>query len=298
MNWRDYEVYITRHFQGLFPDASVRHDVKRIGILSKIERQIDILIEGEIAGFLLTIVVDCKYFGKKVDVKDVDEFLGYLYDLRASKGVLITNNGYTEAAYNRATNDSRDVELRIIEFKDLEQFQSFVAIPYFGAHGAVVSAPDGWVVDAAPPAPQLAAFYPMGLTLEEAFRSHGYIYLSYSTKDAKWPTLAHLLEVQNQAILEHYRNPRFAHEPVNLRNDCDCRVRHLEAEEIEGTIESTLFLDFPEVIIWLNLLAPRAKHSVLLKKMYWVAEKLIRVRVLYDSAKQPLAMWKQERPAQ
>ena len=59
MNWRDYEVYITRHFQRLFPGASVRHDVRRLGVLSKVERQIDILIEGNVAGFNLTIVIDC-----------------------------------------------------------------------------------------------------------------------------------------------------------------------------------------------------------------------------------------------
>lgn len=294
MNWRDYEVYITRHFQRLFPGASVRHDVKRLGVLSKVERQIDVLIEGNVAGFQLTIVIDCKYFGKKVDVKDVDEFLGYLHDLRASKGILITNNGYTDAAYSRAMNDTRDVELRIIEFKNLDRYQGFMAIPYFGAHGAVVSAPDGWVVDSTPPKPQLAAFYPMGLSRGEAFHSEGYIYLSYSKKDAKWPNLEHLLETQEQGIRTHYKNPRFAHEPIQLRDDCVCRVRYLEADEIPSTIESTLFLDFPEVIIYLNLLAPRSKHSEYLKKLYWIAEKLIKVVVVYNAATKPLAFWNNE----
>ena len=38
VNWKDYEIYITRHFQRMFPSASIRHDVKRLGIVSKIER--------------------------------------------------------------------------------------------------------------------------------------------------------------------------------------------------------------------------------------------------------------------
>ncbi|MFH1908176.1 MAG: restriction endonuclease [Chloroflexota bacterium] len=297
MNWRDYEVYITRHFQRLFPDASVEHDVRRIGALSKIERQIDILIEGKVAGFDLTIVIDCKYFGKKVDVKDVDEFLGYLHDLRASKGIIVTNNGYTEAAHNRAMNDTRDIELRIIEFKDLERYQGFLAIPYFGAHGAVVSAPEGWVVDANPPKPQLAAFYPMGLSRREAFHTEGYIYFAYSKKDAKWPNLDHLLNTQEQRIRAHYRNPMVAHEPVQLRDDCVCRVRHLEADEIPDIIESSLFLDFPDVIIYLNLLAPRSKHSEYVRKLYWIAEKLIKVNVLYDATVQPLTIWRNDSEA-
>jgi predicted helicase len=129
VNWRDYEIFITRHFQRLFPEASILHNVRRTGVISKVERQIDILIEGKVAGFNLSIIVDCKYFGKKVDVKDVDEFLGYLHDLRASKGVLITNHGYSDAAYNRAMYDTRDVEIRIIGIDDLERFQGFIAIP-------------------------------------------------------------------------------------------------------------------------------------------------------------------------
>jgi hypothetical protein len=294
MNWRDYEIYITRHFQRLFPSASVRHDVRRLGVLSKVERQIDILIEGNIAGFALTIVVDCKYFGKKVDVKDVDEFLGYLHDLRASKGILITNTGYTQAAHNRAMNDTRDVELRIIELKDLERYQGFLAIAYAGAHGAVLSAPEGWVIDSSPPKPQLAAFHPMGLSRSEAFHAEGYIYFSYSKKDAKWPSLEHLLETQEQGIRSHYKHARFAHEPIQLRDDCTCRVRHLEADDIPHTIESTLFLDFPEVIFYLNLLAPRSKHSEYLKKLYWIGEKLIKVTVIYDAATKPLTFVKNE----
>lgn len=86
MNWREYEVYITKHFQKQFPDAKIEHDVKKKGLISKVTRQIDILIRGVIAGFNLEIVVDCKYFNKNVDVKDVEAFLSYLQDLKVSKG--------------------------------------------------------------------------------------------------------------------------------------------------------------------------------------------------------------------
>jgi len=114
MNWKDYEIYITKHFQSLFPETSIKHDIRREGLMSKTKRQIDILIEGKIAGFDLKVIVDCKYFNKKVDVKAVESFLSFLQDLKASKGILITNNGYTDAAYNRATYDSQDIELRIM----------------------------------------------------------------------------------------------------------------------------------------------------------------------------------------
>ena len=57
------------------------------------------------------------------------------------------------------------------------------------------------------------------------------------------------------------------------------------------TIESTLFLDFPEVIVYLNLLAPTIKHCEYLKKLYWIGEKLIKVNVFYDATRKPLALW-------
>ena len=46
MDWKEYETYITRHFQRLFPGTSIQHNVRRKGLISKTMRQIDILIEG------------------------------------------------------------------------------------------------------------------------------------------------------------------------------------------------------------------------------------------------------------
>ena len=94
MNWRDYETYITRHFQRLFPEATIEHDVRRKGLISRTQRQIDLLISSELAGFRLEVIVDCKYFGRKVDVTVVEKFLSFLRDLKANKGVIVTNSGY------------------------------------------------------------------------------------------------------------------------------------------------------------------------------------------------------------
>lgn len=85
MDWKEYEIYITKHFQKVFPDASITHDVKRKGILSAAIRQIDILIEDKVAGFGLTIAVECKYFNRKINVKDMDAFVGFLQDVKVSK---------------------------------------------------------------------------------------------------------------------------------------------------------------------------------------------------------------------
>jgi hypothetical protein len=287
MDWKEYETYITRHFQKMFPNASISHDVKREGMLSKTQRQIDILIEGKIAGFDLTIIVDCKYFNKNVDVKEVESFLSFLQDLKASKGVLITNNGYSKAAYNRATYDTQDIELRIIDFSDLEEFQAFMALPYSKSECAIVSAPIGWVVDGSMNGPGVAAFYPAGLSHDEAVRK-GYIYLGFSHKDKDWPDLLHLLKYQNDGAKESYRAPKIEYIDTIKREDCSPLLRVIDAEEMQELVEYTMFLDYSSVIIFIVLLTPRTKESEYLKKLEWLSEKLIKTNIIFGSNGEPI----------
>lgn len=288
MNWKDYEIYITKHFQSLFPETSIQHDVRREGLMSKTKRQIDILIEGRIAGFDLKVVVDCKYFNKKVDVKAVESFLSFLQDLKASKGILITNNGYTEAAYNRATYDSQDIELRIINFDDLEKFQGFIAIPYSKSECAIVTSPDGWVVDASGKDQYVASFYPAGLSQEEAFHTEGFIYMAFSHKDKEWPDLPDLLNKQNNNAKKHYHLPKIEYINTIDREDCGVTLRVIDAIEMGKTIEYTIFLDYPHVIIYLTLLTDRTKEKSYIKKLEWIAQKLIKGNVVYDKHSKPM----------
>jgi len=287
-SWKEYELYITRHFQKQFPNTSIQHDVKRKGLMSRTKRQIDILIEGKLAGIDLAIIVDCKYFDKRVGIKEVESFLSFLRDLKASKGILITNRGYTKAAHDRATYDSQDVELRIIDFKDLEQFQGFMAIPYSGSHCAVVTAPDGWVVDASQNGPYVASFYPAGMSQEEALSAKEFIYLSFSHKDRKWPNLAHLLATQKKSAEEHYNNPKIEYLNTIKRKDCSVTLRVLDAQEHSDTIEYTIFLDFPGVIIFMTLLSPTSKKQPNLKKLEWLAQKSLKGNVVLDKTARPV----------
>lgn len=287
MDWKEYEIYITRHFQGLFPDTSIQHNVLREGLMSKTKRQIDILIEGKVVGFDLSIIVDCKYFNKKVDVKDVESFLSFLQDLKASKGILITNNGYSKAAYNRATYDSQDIELRIINFEDLDKFQSFMAIPYSKSECAIVTSPDGWVVDADPQGSYVASFYPAGLSQKEAFHTEGFIYLVFSHKDSKWPDLPSLLKKQEENAKNHYKMPKIEYLDTIEREDCSTTLRVIDAVEIDKTIDYTIFLDFPNVIIFMTLLTESSKEKLYLKKLEWIAQKLIKGNIIFDKNEQP-----------
>lgn len=252
----------------------------------------------DVAGFALTIVIDCKCFSKKVDVNNVEAFLGFLDDLKVSKGIMITNVGYSQAAYDRATYDTKDIELRIINFSDLEQFQAFWGIPYSGGHTAILSAPDGWVLDGRPRGPSPAFLYPAGLTWEEAFAGEGFIYLTFSKKDANWPDLAHLLRIQETNIRAAYQQPRIEYAATIQRQDCQTRLRVLETRELEPRNEYTIFLDFPDVILFLSLLTPHTKASIYLKKLEWVAEKLVKAKALLDTSGRPIRIVSEQYPAE
>ena len=80
MDWHTYEKEIHEHLSILYPGASIRRDVQLLGQYSEESRQIDVLIEDEIAGFRTRIVVDAKYFARRVDVTHVECFIGLLED--------------------------------------------------------------------------------------------------------------------------------------------------------------------------------------------------------------------------
>ncbi len=284
MDWRDYEIYIERRFKRAFPEATIRHDVRLPGMMSKTSRQVDILIEQSMAGYDLSIVVDCKCFSRRIDVGQVEQFISFLADLGVSKGVMITNSGYSDAAYNRATYDSRDIDLRIINFEDLEDLQGFLAIPYAGLHCAVVSAPNGWVVDASAEGPWSCSLYPVGLVNEmEAAQVTPFAYVVISGKDKDWPDLDHLLASQKDAI--HAKSPEadIAFRKTIERDDCEIHLRIVQSEELGDREDATLFLDYPQVVVFIALTTKRAEARDNIRKLEWIGEKLIKGNVLLDA---------------
>src|SRR4051812_963460 len=100
--WREYEKMITRIYQELEPLAVVTHNDKIIGKDSKIERQIDVSIRTKVAGHEILIIVQAKDYKSPPDVNVVGELATVIKDVGASKGILISNAGFTEGAINLA----------------------------------------------------------------------------------------------------------------------------------------------------------------------------------------------------
>lgn len=121
-DWEKYEEQIFEKLKREFPDSDIKKNQKIKGIFSKRSRQVDILVTANSIGKQLKVVIDCKKFSKKINVKTVESFIGFLEDVGANLGILITNIGYTKSAYNRIENYVRDIRLDIVEFSKLEDY--------------------------------------------------------------------------------------------------------------------------------------------------------------------------------
>jgi hypothetical protein len=107
--WKAFERQIYERLkQGAAADAEISFDAggrqRLLARFSKIERQVDVLVQGRIGGIGgdRTMVVDCKHWSDSVDVGEVDAFVGFLLDVGAPLGLLVTTGGFSPAAKNRA----------------------------------------------------------------------------------------------------------------------------------------------------------------------------------------------------
>jgi predicted helicase len=106
---RNLELLIQRIQQQLSPTAEVLHNVYLPGRISKIDRQIDVLVRQKIGQYEMLIVLDCKDHARPIDVTGVEAFLGLLKDVGAHKGVLICPTGFSAAANEMARANSVDL---------------------------------------------------------------------------------------------------------------------------------------------------------------------------------------------
>jgi len=98
----ELELLVQKIQQQLAPAADVLHNVKMLGRRTGTNRQIDVLVREKIGQYTINIVIDCKDYKHRVDVKGVEEFAGLLDDVGAQKGVLVCPAGFSETAKARA----------------------------------------------------------------------------------------------------------------------------------------------------------------------------------------------------
>lgn len=266
MNWKEYETEIFDKFQQQYPDAEITLDARKTGLFSKTSRQIDILIEQYIAGNRFTLVIDGKYFNKKVDVKAVESFIGMLEDIGAHKGLLISNQGFSEAAYNRAHFGPSEVELDILNFKNLHLFQGHGALPYAGDNIAIVIAPFGWVIDAQTTPVWLATLYQQGLTIDKAMDNNEFMYVQFWDRKSNNETLDDLLELQLAGFKENDPKVKIEYLPTIKRKDTQTRLRKATIKNYPSP-EFTGFIEFPNFIFFCVMFTPENRERQNIRKL-------------------------------
>jgi hypothetical protein len=187
-----------------------------------------------------------------------------LKDCSVSKGILITQEGFTKAAINRAYYGEEDIELDILNFKDLKMFQGFGAIPYSGTSAVVLPAPFGWIVDGTRRTGMLATLYQRGFTLEDAAKNKEWMYVNIRDKDEEIKNLDDLLEYQKNK--ETSPNAKISMLSTIKRNDANVKIRIID-DESYPTKEYTGFVEFKKFIFFAVLFTPEEVKNKNIRKL-------------------------------
>lgn len=279
-DWHKYEAYIFGSLQRRFsgPNARVVPNIHLLGIKSGRQRQIDILVEINVGGSCLKIAFDCKCYKRKVNVNDVERFLGMLDDVRVSKGVLVTTKGYSKTALKRAQQDARDIDLQIVPPERLSDYQ-FIGDVWFwkGSVLAILSTPDGWVVDnedTRKPGGCQFSMYPLGHTLESAKRACPFLYGNIVLKDEFEPTMEAIAERHERDTKKVFPDARFERLPSPFPTKEDepsrilFRVGHIDKSY--GGPEYSLYIDSPKGALLLVLLCFEGTETIYVPALKWI----------------------------
>lgn len=125
--WRRFEKLVARVQKELAPTAVVTHDDQIQGYDSNEFRQIDITVKQKVGQYDMLVAIDCKDYAVPVDIKDVEEFIGLIRDIRANKGVMVAANGFTSTA-NRV-GEKAGLDLYRLVDTDAHDWQTYVSIP-------------------------------------------------------------------------------------------------------------------------------------------------------------------------
>ena len=267
MDWKDYEKEVHQYFVEMYPEATITHNSKIIGRYSKTERQIDVLIEDEVADFPIKIVVEAKYFSRKIDVTCVESFISKLEDVEANQGLLVTQKGYSETAIKRAYYGPHKLELDVFNFDDLLKSQGLLAVPYSSKASIVLPAPFGWVIDNTRQPTYLACLYQRGLDFENAQKNLEWMYLNFWHKDEKVSSISKLVEMQNETMEACYTNLCINEQRSPKRKDGrDTYIRITTADQLPCR-EITGYIDCDEFIVFFVLFTKEELESRNLKKL-------------------------------
>jgi hypothetical protein len=120
--WREFEdgIYNILYYQYRWPEYEVRRNIRSLrGRYSRVLRQIDVGVYRLKQPDRPYIAVECKFYKRKLHVKDVEAYIGMLDDIGAEEGILVSLNGFANSAKGRA--QSASLKLVTLSLEETER---------------------------------------------------------------------------------------------------------------------------------------------------------------------------------
>jgi hypothetical protein len=233
ISWQIYEQLVLNYFLSRFPNARIERNVKLRGRFSETEREIDILLSTTVFGCSMQVAIECKNWATKLDAADIDLFIGKLNDLGISKGIVVSKKGYSEPAYKRARAEI-GIQLQVLDFESLPSFHNFWANPYRGNVGAVLNAPNGWLVNIRKPSNMrgdaICTLYPFEFDANEAYSRRQFMYFNINLVVAG-VDLTKLLAEQDDIVMSKWPKSKIDYWQEKYNQDGTIQYRKIEYPE-------------------------------------------------------------------
>jgi hypothetical protein len=102
ISWKQFEGVNARLQKTFAKTGKVTIDERLEGRNSGVTRQIDVAIRASVGTEKLLIIIECKRWNRKIDVKGVEAFNGVKDDVGAHAAIMVSTQGFTKAAKNTA----------------------------------------------------------------------------------------------------------------------------------------------------------------------------------------------------
>ena len=278
LSWKEYEAAVFEECKRVFHlrNAEIIKNAHLVGKDSGVSRQIDVLIRQNTNGLVTTTIVECKHYSSKINVKIVDSFIGCIEDVDADNGIIVSEQGFTKAAINRAHRGKNEIEVDILSLGELQQFQSQWAFPFCGGNAFVISAPFGWIIDGTQRGFSPAVLYRRGMDFEYATKvEKEWMYLQFWSKSSDMDTIENLVKMQNESLCD--RDPAAL---IQLSTIDGILVRKAILPSYP-TPEITIMREFEEFIAFVVLFCPDCFVDRDTRKVVSMLQEAIPMRVSF-----------------
>lgn len=125
--WKRFEDLVASIQRQLAPSATVAQNEKIRGRRTGRLRDIDISVRQKVGQYDILIAIDCKDYRRKINVKDVEAFMGLADDVGANQAAMVAPRGFSSTAKTRAAAGGISL-FRLIDAED-HDWKSYVSIP-------------------------------------------------------------------------------------------------------------------------------------------------------------------------